>query len=76
MDNIKKKEIFKQVGNRIRILRQNKGMSQEELAVVCGLHRSHMGQIERGESNTTLGTLWRIGLGLEVSVIELLKGIK
>jgi len=64
-------DINKQVGRRIRVLRENRGFSQEELAWNSGLHRSHMGAIERGESNVTVRTLQRVGLALRVSVSEL-----
>ena len=66
-------DINKEVGRRIRVLRMNRGFSQEDLAASSGLHRSHMGQIERGRCNITLKTLQRVGLGLRVSLAELIK---
>lgn len=63
------------VGTRVRQLRQKKELSQEELADLCGIHRGHMGQIERGEKNLTLSTLQKVSKGLRVSVSSLLKGI-
>ena len=68
-------DINKQVGKRIRVLRENRGFSQEELASSSGLHRSHMGQIERGEANVTVRTLERIGLALRVPVFEFLRDV-
>ena len=68
--------INKEVGRRIRVLRMNKGFSQEDLAFSSGLHRSHMGEIERGGCNITLKTLQRVGLALRVSVSELIKDIE
>ena len=68
-------DIKKEVGNRIRRLRQKKRMSQEELADLCGIHRGHMGQIERGEKNLTLTTLQKLGKGLSISISALLKDI-
>jgi len=64
-----------EIGYRIQLLRDAKRISQEELAEVCGLNRSFMGQIERGETNFTLETLRRVGTGLEVSLSALLKGL-
>lgn len=69
------RDINKQVGRRIRDLRMNKGFSQEDLAFSSGIHRSHMGQIERGGCNITLKTLQRVGRGLRVSVAELVKHV-
>lgn len=68
-------DINKQVGFRIRGLREKKGMTQEGLADRCGLHRSDMGEIERGELNVTLKTLQKVGVALELSLIELVRGV-
>ncbi|HEY6252850.1 MAG TPA: helix-turn-helix transcriptional regulator [Candidatus Angelobacter sp.] len=69
------KRLREQIGSRIRVLRQNKALSQEALAYNSGLHRSHMGQVERGESNVTVTTLHKIGSALGVSLSDMLKGI-
>lgn len=62
-------------GYRIREVRQIRNISQEELANVCGFHRSYMGAIERGESNLTLATMTRISKGLNLSLSDLFRGI-
>jgi len=67
-------DINKQAGKRIRELRISKGISQEGLADSSGLHRSHMGEIERGELNVTLKTLERVSFALKVPVVDFLKG--
>jgi transcriptional regulator with XRE-family HTH domain len=69
------RQLQEQLGARIRSLRTKKGWSQEELAARCGLHRSHMGEIERGQSNVTMSTLISIVQTLEVSVSTLFKDI-
>jgi transcriptional regulator with XRE-family HTH domain len=53
-------------------LRRAKGLSQESLADVCGLHRTYVGSVERGERNATLSTLEVFANALKVSVIDLL----
>ena len=53
-------------------LRRAKGLSQEALAGVCGLHRTYVGSVERGERNVTLSTLEVFAKALRVSVIDLL----
>jgi transcriptional regulator with XRE-family HTH domain len=65
-------QIAESLGAKIRQLRRKKGWSQEEFAAVCDLHRSHMGKIERGETNLRLSTLLVISENLDVSVEELL----
>jgi transcriptional regulator with XRE-family HTH domain len=68
-------DIQKTLGLRIRELRLKRSWSQEEFADICGIHRSHMGEIERGETNLTLSTLLTISQKLEVSISSLFKGI-
>jgi transcriptional regulator with XRE-family HTH domain len=56
----------------ILAFRKEKGLSQEELADRCGLHRTYIGSVERSERNVTLSTLETIAHTLEVSVPTLL----
>ena len=65
----------KKIGNRIRELRSKQGWSQEGFAHRCGVHRAHMGQIERGEKDVTISTLKKVGKGLGMTVSEFLKDI-
>lgn len=46
----------KTIGHCIRELRERQGWSQEHLGDLCSIHRSHMGAIERGETNLTLSS--------------------
>lgn len=69
------RDINKEIGNRIREMRRTRGLTQETLATRSGVHRSHMGQIERGEYNVTVKTLWKIGAALGAPVPELVRGI-
>jgi transcriptional regulator with XRE-family HTH domain len=65
----------RKTGIRVRQLREEKGWSQEEFADRCGVHRSYMGVVERGERNLTLSTLHKLASTLEISVAALLRGI-
>lgn len=56
----------------IRFLRQQKSLSQEEFAEICGIHRTYVGSVERGERNVTLSTLELFATALGVSVPNLL----
>lgn len=56
----------------LRQYRKLHGYSQEELANECGLHRTYIGSVERGERNVSLSTLEVLANALGVSVPELL----
>ena len=56
----------------IRRLRRDRNLSQEELADICGLHRTYVGSVERGERNVTLSSLELLAKALRVSVVDLL----
>jgi transcriptional regulator with XRE-family HTH domain len=56
----------------IRRLRRQHNLSQEELADTCGLHRTYVGSVERGERNVTLSSLELLAKALSVSVPDLL----
>lgn len=66
--------LTKRLGQRIRTLRQQQGISQEELADRSSIHRAHMGEIERGETDSSISTLLRLSQGLNLSVSMLIKG--
>jgi transcriptional regulator with XRE-family HTH domain len=65
-------DLQRTVGRNLRAYRQARGLSQEALADVLGVHRTYMGGIERGERNLTLKTLERIASRIELDPMELL----
>jgi transcriptional regulator with XRE-family HTH domain len=65
-------ELRKVLAENIRAIRRQKGLSQEELAEICGLHRTYVGSVERAERNVTLSTLEAFATALGVSVPDLL----
>jgi len=67
--------ILKKFGKRIKHLRNEAKISQEELASIAGLHRTYIGMIERGEKNITLKNIEKIAISLNVNISELLKDI-
>lgn len=56
----------------IKRLRKGKGLSQEELAHICGYHRTYVGMVERGERNISIATLAALAGALGVDAHELL----
>lgn len=54
------------VGINIRRLREENGLSMEELSKLCKVSKSMLAQVERGEGNPTLSTLWKISNGMKV----------
>ena len=56
----------------IRAFRAANSLSQEEFADMCGLHRTYIGSVERGERNVTLSTLEVFASVLGVTVSQLL----
>jgi ribosome-binding protein aMBF1 (putative translation factor) len=66
-------DIQKQLGATVRALRQKRKLSQDVLAERAGLHRAHLGEIERGESNVTIQTLKIIADTLGVKIVDLVR---
>jgi transcriptional regulator with XRE-family HTH domain len=65
--------LYRQFGARIRALRKHRGWSQDVLADRSGLHRAHIGEIERGETNVTLQTVKTLADTLGVTLGELFR---
>lgn len=58
-------------GRRVRDLRRERGISQEDLAHLAGVDRSYAGAIERGEQNLSLNNMWRLADALGVHLRDL-----
>ena len=68
---IMENDINKLFGGKVVEMRKQHGLTQEELSFKCGIHRTYMGTIERGEKSVTLDTVAKIATGLGVEVKEL-----
>jgi len=57
------------LGPRLHAIRKTRGLTLDELSERCGISKSMLSQIERGQANPTFGTLWNItqSLGLELA---------
>lgn len=65
------KKIVVNFGNKVRELRNEKELSQAELASIANLHRTYIGMIERAEKNITLINIEKIANALEINIKEL-----
>jgi len=68
--------VVRKVGRRIRELRQKKHWSQEKLAEEARLHRTYIGQVERGEKSIGVENLVRLARALGVAAAALLRGVR
>ena len=68
-----KNNILIKFGEKVRDLRKERKLSQEQLAHVANVHRTYIGMIERAEKNITLLNIEKIATALDVSVDDLLK---
>lgn len=57
----------------IRDCRKKKNLSQSELSRRSGLHRSYIGDLERGARNLSVKNMFRLAVALDVSATELVK---
>jgi transcriptional regulator with XRE-family HTH domain len=63
-------EIFSQ---NLKTIRKDAGISQEELASLCGLHRTYIGAVERGERNISIKNIEKISAALHIKASFLLE---
>lgn len=72
VQNVKDQEILNKLANRLKELRNEKGMTQEDLSFKADLTLSQIARIETGRINTSISTLSRISTALGVNLKELL----
>ena len=63
--------IKKIYGAHVRALRTEKGWSQEDFAFECGLHRTYISAVERGERNISLENIKKIANTFRINIAEL-----
>jgi transcriptional regulator with XRE-family HTH domain len=64
-------DMRKLVGVNVRRVRQERGMTQEELSVRSGFSQQYLSGLERGQRNPTIVSLYELAQALETSHIEL-----
>jgi transcriptional regulator with XRE-family HTH domain len=75
MQDIQSRKVLVTFGVRVREARLAKGLSQEDLAEIAGLHRTYIGTVERGERNPALVNLVRIADALSIDLSALTNGL-
>ena len=73
---LKKSFFLRHLGMSIRDFRKKKGLSQDELAIIMGIHRTYIGSIERGERNPSLFKLYEFSKALNIQMSDLLSVIE
>lgn len=69
--DMNERQLTEQLGEVIRALRKAKGLSQEEFAHLCGIHRTYVGAVERGEKSMTVVTASKFADALDMALSQL-----
>ncbi|MFV0537627.1 MAG: helix-turn-helix domain-containing protein [Dysgonomonas sp.] len=67
-----KEDLLIAIGKNIKKIREDKNISQAELAARCNYEKSNMSRIESGKTNLTIGTLLNIAKSLDITIINLI----
>lgn len=65
--------ILEKFGNRLKELRKEKNLTQEQFAESSGLHKNYIGMVERGERNPSLKNIEIMANALGISISELMR---
>lgn len=68
-----KKLLQKAIGKRIRELREERNIPQQDVASSCNIENSNFSRLEAGNTNPTLYTLHKIAINLKVDLCEIVK---
>ncbi len=65
-----------QLGNHLRRIRKQKGISQEDLSMDAGYYRTYVGKIEQGSYSPSTHTIWRLAHTLGMTLDKFFEGFK
>ena len=68
---MKKEELLFTIGNRIRELREDKNISLQDLCDYCDFEKPNLVRIEKGRTNPTLWTLYKISAALKIELKDI-----
>jgi transcriptional regulator with XRE-family HTH domain len=64
-------ELFSKIGFKIRYIRENKGIKLIELSDIVNIEYQNLIRIEKGRTNVTIATLYKLSTGLKTKLTEL-----
>ena len=67
--------VYKRLGDRVIKERKLKSLSQEQLALLCGIDRTYIARIEEGKANPSIRVLYKISRVLKTKIQQLVKGL-
>lgn len=76
LNPIERKALKRAFGELVRNRRKEVGLSQEDLGFECGLHRTYIGSIERGETNLSLENMAVLAISLRCDITDLIPSLK
>ena len=65
------KDIYILIGKRIKDIRENKGMTQQQVSDICDFEKSTLSRIEAGRTNITIKNLYKLSVALGVRIMDL-----
>jgi len=68
---MKKEQLQQKIGEKIKVIRESKMISQQNLAAMCNFEKGNMSRIESGRTNTTIGTIYKISQALGVKMVDI-----
>lgn len=66
-------QMKRNLGQQLKMIRQQRGMSLDDIAKLTDVSKAQLAQMEKGESNPTVSTIWKIADGLKISFSSLLQ---
>lgn len=70
-----KQEFAKYIGRKLREVREQTGLSQEQLSEKAGYYRTYVGHIENGKHSPSVHTMWRLAEAMDTKLSDLLKDL-
>lgn len=72
-ESVMEESILKKFGKRVRELRTERSLTQQQLADISGLHKNYIGMVERGERNPSLLNIDVLAKSLEMDISDLMR---
>ena len=73
--NIRNKEVLVKFGERLKAVRLQKGLTQEQLAYDADIELSQVHRLEAGKTNATISTITNVAKALNMTISELFKDV-